>query len=69
MMIDGLDDDNEDIKRQLRSLCDKANMVLCTFNDYSAILKKKLFSAYVVCIPATWGASRCTAIQANAGCI
>ena len=39
MITDGLDD-NEDIKRQLRSFYDKANMLLRTFNYCSADVKK-----------------------------
>ena len=46
MVTDGLDD-NEDIKRQLRSFYGKANMLLRTFNYCSADVKKKqLFSSY-----------------------
>ena len=45
MITDGLDD-NEDIKRQLRSFYVKANMLLRTFNYCSADVKKKhLFSS------------------------
>ena len=46
VVTDGLDD-SEDIKRQLRSLYDKANMLLRTFNYWTADVKKKqLFSSY-----------------------
>ena len=45
MITDGLDD-NEDIKRQLRSFYRKANMLLRTFNYCSADVKKQLFSSY-----------------------
>ena len=41
MITDGLDD-NEDIKRQLRSFYGKANMLLRTFNYCSADVKKTI---------------------------
>ena len=45
MITDGLDD-NEDIKRQLRSFYGKANMLLRTFNYCSADVKKTIVSSY-----------------------
>ena len=41
MITDGLDD-NEDIKRQLRSFYGKANRLLRTFNYCSADVKKRI---------------------------
>ena len=56
MITDDLDD-NEDIKRQLRSFYGKANMLLRTFNYCSADVKKNCFPLIVVvCILATCGA-------------
>ena len=51
-------DDNEDIRRQLRSFYGKANMLLRTFNYCSADVEKRCFPLIVVvCILATSGAS------------
>ena len=58
MITDGFDD-NEDIKRQLRSFYGKENMQLRTFNNWSAYVKKSCFPLIVVvCILATYGASK-----------